>query len=410
MTICPIVRVLMTIKGGVRIEIENSSGMSIFYVGCITSVTDELWLSAQAGDCAKVIDLVENGGDCTVKEGRTQCSPLHIACLMGHENVVNCLLKYHKIPSSLRILEEVDSQGLTPIFYACGGIQPRIVKTLIEYGADIQSSIENIHSANATLRYHTESDYADVPCKWRWRLIDIAAGACIYTINRNNLVVSENVRGLNKEDARLPVLENGQLEVIKILLEKGVVVEQTTLSGLADFHHTVWRSAIENRHDTALLELLLNERPISDIPARRDGSSIVHEVAGLEPDRCKDDRDTRMLCVLIAHGFDIFQKNTRGETPMHNAVRSHNYALLRCFYPLLIATQEDSQAILVELCDIATTDTWIEMEIIMDDVAKDHSLAFAMGLQRRLGVGSRVLALTPDLLRLVLERVLGRVE
>ena len=128
----------------------------------------------------------------------------------------------------------------------------------------------------------------------------------------------------------------------------------------------------------------------------------MHAVADLEPDRCKDDRDTRMLGVLIAHGFDVFQKNIHGRTPMYNAVRSHNVSSFRYLYPLLMATREDSNDILDVSRGAADEDVSTEIENIVKDITQQWCVAFAMGFHQRLGVGSRVIALNPELLRIVL--------
>ena len=380
--------------------------MSRFYVGHIYDDTNELWREAQKGNYLKVKDLVEGGADCSVKGGRTQCSPLHIACLMGHEIIVRFLLDFydsHKktfqgrnareqgiVTGSMtrtdgRPLDEVDKNGYTPIFYACGGLRPRVVEILIACGADISSAVNH--------HMYTPIDYAAV--------------GCIYRKNDNDYMVCISAFSLEQSYAQLEVVENAQLEVVEILLRAGVVLHKTSLSSL---NNTVWRSAIEARHGTELLELLLRERPNVDIPTYRNGSTIIHAVADLSIDRCQDGRDIRMVSVLVAYGLDPFHKNNFGETPLHNAVRSHNVELIRYLCPLLIATHEDSKDILNALWDVADPDTWTEIENIVDDIGHESCVAFAMGLQERLGVGSRVLNLKPELLRMVLERVLGRVE
>ncbi|CAC5371903.1 unnamed protein product [Mytilus coruscus] len=58
-------------------------------------------------------------------------SALHIACCLGHVEIVECLLKYK---ASVNLEKE---DRTTPLFYACKLGHDRIVRLLLDNGADI---------------------------------------------------------------------------------------------------------------------------------------------------------------------------------------------------------------------------------------------------------------------------------
>lgn len=97
--------------------------------------------AARRGDDLAVRSLLFHGGKVNAKDelGRT---PLMIAALNGHEETVLELLhnpttSAKKNPASIMMIDEQEAHGYTPLHFASGAGQVKIVKLLISVGATI---------------------------------------------------------------------------------------------------------------------------------------------------------------------------------------------------------------------------------------------------------------------------------
>jgi hypothetical protein len=308
---------------------------------------------------------------------------------MGHVNIVLLLLHSHKVtyhrrnareqgrltgartavrPRQIKnLISEVDKRGFSPIFYACSGSQPRIVEILIQHGADISSAVEQCSP------------------------IDLAAKGFSYgnqdAVYRSFMMLSEHRHIV-------------QLEVVRILVEGGVVLSQTPLRSL---NVTVWISAIETPHGTELLELLLRAKGNEPPPAFRGVGTLIHAVARLYIGLCQNGRDVRMVQMLIRRGgVDPFQRNSRGETAMHDAANGHKVELFRYLFFLLVQKEGYRNDILDEFEDSAEgQEMWEEMKKIDEECRTMRNEAVVMGQHARIGEDSWLRALDPELLRIV---------
>ena len=61
-------------------------------IGNVTVGTSELWRAALYGNYSEVKRLIIQGEDYTAKGSLAKCTPLHVAALMGHANIVLLLL------------------------------------------------------------------------------------------------------------------------------------------------------------------------------------------------------------------------------------------------------------------------------------------------------------------------------
>ena len=86
-----------------------------------------------------IIDLlIKKGADyvrlrCALSYQRT---PLHIACLHGHNKIVSKILSLCSKKDKKKLLNAVTRKGYTPLHYACEQENTEVVKVLLKHGAD----------------------------------------------------------------------------------------------------------------------------------------------------------------------------------------------------------------------------------------------------------------------------------
>lgn len=113
----------------VRILVKCGAHMT----GSARSVGDQLCSASARGALIRLESYRLAGADLSLTDasGRT---PLHLACLHGHLEVVQYLLKHHVNT------DEADMLGLTPIDYAQKGGHSEIVKSLISAGVTTKTN------------------------------------------------------------------------------------------------------------------------------------------------------------------------------------------------------------------------------------------------------------------------------
>jgi hypothetical protein len=375
-----------------------------FFFGNLSLVTDELWLAACKGNHMNVVELILRGDSPVGKESRRMCTPLHVACMMGHIETVLVLLHAHEMVSHWRnaseqgnmaglidvvgqttssrgrhtmnsvprqiqnLISQEDKDGKTPIYYACGGLRPRVVELLIAYGADI-SSLTGVGRNSF----------------WRTTPVDVAANGSIYKFKDNDI----------RRDNSSPTRLDARMEVVQILLGAGAIIRQVPF---CSFDQTIWQSAIEEHPSTKLLDLLL-QRNVA-IPLFQGGKSILHKVATLQDALSEDGNDVLLARMLVAYGLDPFHRDNDGCTPMYDAVRLCNPELFRYFFSLLLKTEGYTRDTLNEYRCVSNVHMWEEMLRIENELRDE---AFAMGQDPRLGRDSWARLLDPELSRLIRE-------
>ncbi|KAJ1492938.1 ankyrin repeat-containing domain protein [Baffinella frigidus] len=140
--------------------------------------------------------------------------------------------------------------------------------------------------------------------------------------------------------------------------------------------------------------------------------------AGADADAKCDDGRTPMHCAarrggaglalvrfLMAAGADI-SSSTQGVTPLYDAARSGSEAMVRMLLDAgadgVVKSSEEMTPL-----DVALDLSHHEVAALLRAVARRRAtcIAFAMGLQERLGAESPVGALEPEVVRMVLEQV-----
>ena len=83
------------------------------------------------GDAEALRTLIQQGADVNQQDPSMKCSLLHVACLMGHRDLVTCLVQQGAQVSA------VDGGSCTPVHLACGQGDTQIVQYLISQGAGV---------------------------------------------------------------------------------------------------------------------------------------------------------------------------------------------------------------------------------------------------------------------------------
>ena len=146
-----------------------------------------------------------------IKLSAPDLHPLHIACEVGSLKMAQKLLERQDCIDGIdKVLEERD----TPLIQACRGGFVKIVRLLIEKGADVDKADTTDEGLGETP--------LDIAC-W-WGHLDIAR------------LLIENGADINKGDLydRTPLFaacNNGRLDIVRLLVEKGADINKATRAG-----------------------------------------------------------------------------------------------------------------------------------------------------------------------------------
>jgi hypothetical protein len=110
--------------------------------------------------------------------------------------------------------------------------------------------------------------------------------------------------------------------------------------------------------------------------------------------------------LLLENGADVDVKSTDGLTPLHLAARRGLRVMVRLLIHKGADIESDTNVFGRNAEEIATANGNVEVAVILRAEAERlrvRRVAFAMGLHDRLGAGSIVRALDPEVVRLVLQ-------
>jgi len=93
-----------------------------------------LHLAIEAGHDNISFYLIENGADVSIKDGTYGATPLHYASAKGNLEIARVLVEKNR-----SLLEEGDQRQKTPLLTACENGHPRMVKYLLDCGANIHA-------------------------------------------------------------------------------------------------------------------------------------------------------------------------------------------------------------------------------------------------------------------------------
>ena len=97
----------------------------------ISDIHKELYEGSEAGDCARVRELLEAGANPNKYKKDLGYTALHLAAWMGHNQIVTLLIHH-----PLSDVNVSDKYGGTALYYAAGSGYRDVVISLMDAGAD----------------------------------------------------------------------------------------------------------------------------------------------------------------------------------------------------------------------------------------------------------------------------------
>uniref|UniRef100_A0A0K8S308 Uncharacterized protein n=1 Tax=Lygus hesperus TaxID=30085 RepID=A0A0K8S308_LYGHE len=212
-------------------------------------------LATERGHLSVAKLLVEAGADMMIKSYGS--SILHFSCRSGDQSLIEwCLKTEHK--KSLLIC--VDRALRTPLHIAAEGGHFEAVKLLVDAGASISTTSEGDRS----LLHHAVMSGNNLLVEW--------------LIQEGNVRKCFNVDS-TMADGRTPILlaaEQGQLDIIKLLIDAGGDVKRRCKNHYSIIHYAVISESFE------VVEWCLKNMPVELIDSRdHEGKTPIHLAAKL---------------------------------------------------------------------------------------------------------------------------------
>jgi len=226
------------------------------------------------------------------------------------------------------------------------------------------------------------------------RLFDAAADGCVRGV-RSSLKEGADV-DYKSEDSTTPLDEaafGGREEVVAVLLDHGA-----NLSGGDDDGYTPLHAAAEYGH-TAVVQLLLKQGgPSGALHSKtREGGCTPLFFAAQEG-------HLGTVQLLVADGADVSAGGEAG-TPLHASAEGGSEGNIDVAWLLLTVgadvTAKNKEGKTPE--EVASAQSHLRVARMLNAAAVRRAEAFAMGHHERLGAGSRVKNLEPEVVRMVLE-------
>ena len=249
---------------------------SIIFLGCVQfapamelplnlraqQTNDILFKACNKGNIGLVKHLIENNCVHINIEGPQKFTPLHVASLYGHINLVEYLLE------KKADVNAKNAQDITPLHLACKNKSYDLVEYLIEKGADIDAKNNEqltplfVACEEGELRivkYLVEKQHADLGAKNcnKDTLLHTACGyghlhIVEYLINKGADVNAKNYDQMTPLHAASTY---GYIDIMKYLINKGAMVDAENYQKCTPLH-----IAVGEGH-RALVQYLLNSIP-----------------------------------------------------------------------------------------------------------------------------------------------------
>lgn len=231
----------------VRILLDNGADMEM-RTGAGSKGYTPLDLACTWGRLGVVRLLLERGASVTAKD-EDGFMPLHAAAKWGAYSCADALLEHRRFD------EYLSADDPTPLPLAVLNQKYKTAEVLLRHGLD-----PNSHDSDGTALWHAiETDRVDM-CRL---LLDYKADTNAHTENSAPPLVL--------------AMQNGKIEIIKMLVEKGADIEKP--GSLGDFHGTplsmavIWGSP-ENSQNIEALQYLLERKADPNVEDQNDWSPL----------------------------------------------------------------------------------------------------------------------------------------
>ena len=339
-----------------------------------------LWTAATHGQTETVLQLLAEGADINEKGGPDEntpwqstplqkSNPLYQAVRRGFNDTARVLLQHEAEVSAQ------DGNGETSLHMAvvnsregmggnAGEVLEKnvealdVVKLLLQYGANV--SVQNNEGLTSLHR---------------------AVDAChdkFFKLEVVRLLLAHGADPCAKDnDENTPlhaVADHGEKEMALLLIEKGVEVSVKNSTGHTPLHLSVYSDEDPAYEGDEEMALLLLEQG-ADVSAKcNDGNTSLHGSAA--------SGHWVMVRMLLDQSADVSSENNDGKTPLDLCADRTNIPW--------VPTWRHEQVAALLLAEETRRVTWG---------------AFTMGQHARLGAGSRVMTLHPELVKMILDRV-----
>jgi len=209
--------------------------------------------------------------------------------------------------------------------------------------------------------------------------------------------VDVNAKGGHRQTSPLHEAAQGHwTEVVKLLLTHGADTSVKDRNQQAPLHYIIMFNRME------MLFIFL-EHGVEVSPRDMNGFTPLHNAV----DNLVTGNSTVQVMLLLENGADVDLKSTDGLTPLDLAAKRGLRVMVRLLIHKGADIESDKNVFGRNAEGIATLNGNVEVAVILRAEAERlrvRRVAFAMGLHDRLGAGSIVRALDPEVVRLVLQR------
>ena len=261
------------------------------------TLNKKLRKAASNGSKSKAKSMIEAGANIDHKI-HCGCTPLHLAALKGHLEIVRLLIKKGARINLTHIkeggLHEIGAghggKGQTPLHFAAKAGHAEIVKLLVENGANIN------------------------------KLASKKQTPLSLAIQNNHFSVAEYLLE-NGADHTLSFLlhetiKNGEPEAVEFLIKRNLNINLKDDNGWAPLHY-----ALGSEHPT-MLELLINNGATFDIK-KRDLSKVLKNAI--------DAGNMSAVRLLVSHGAKLDAKDKTRQPLFHSAIKSPDPNIFKFF-------------------------------------------------------------------------------
>ncbi|KAJ3574877.1 hypothetical protein NPX13_g4219 [Xylaria arbuscula] len=239
--------------------------------------------------------LVKAKADVDVRSGKMGRTALHLAAIWGRKNICSMLLKCKANAKSL------DSQGKSPLYYACENRRLDVVMQLIKKGASIQTAEEQ----NSILQFLFT----------RYQMVDWTTVAPIL-----NQLPDVNAQGEDGETPLSIAIHTGVEKLVEMMLKAGAElwggtgVYTSPLYTASHNYSLVWLVKLMIKNDWGAC-YNLDKKDVAH------GKTILHWAAEFG--------FTSLVEELISAKASVSIQDVYGETPLHYAAESGEMAAVK---------------------------------------------------------------------------------